>query len=154
MEFFEKISFESTNHNVTKGNRHTKKYDNFKKIIKNNNNNIKNYILTNFFKNNENIIFIKNNFPYDVESNIYHYVLWFNSNYCYLNELNNQINLIKIIMKKYIRTYKIFFDTKKINDTTINNYIFSNYEFIFFENIKENKSINSIKHIHVFFKLK
>ena len=133
-----------------------KKYDNFKKIIKNNNNNnIKNYILTNFFKNNENIIFIKNNFPYDVESNIYHYVLWFNSNYCYLNKLNNLDKLNKNNYEKNIlENIKYFFDTKKINDTTIDNYIFSNYEFIFFENIKENKSINSIKHIHVFFKLK
>tara|TARA_B100000902_G_C27005899_1_gene762206 strand:+ start:109 stop:588 length:480 start_codon:yes stop_codon:yes gene_type:complete len=132
-----------------------KKYINFKKIIKENNNNIKNYILTNFFKNNENIIFIKNNFPYDVELNIYHYILWFNSNSIHLDEIDKLDKLDKNNYEKNILKYiKYFFDNKKINDTTINNYIFSNYEFIFFENIKENKSINSIKHIHVFFKLK
>ena len=39
-----------------------KQYNDFKILIKEKNINIKNYILTNFFKNNENIIFIKNNF--------------------------------------------------------------------------------------------
>ena len=71
--------------------------------------------------------FYLNSFPYDVDKNIKHYVLWFHPNF----EYNN--TLIKKLINFHI-------------DTT-------NNKFFFFQNKVEIQSVKDIPHIHVFTQL-
>ena len=52
-----------------------RKYNDFKIELNKNNISITDYIKNNFFKNNEEFVFLKNNFPYYLENDILHYVL-------------------------------------------------------------------------------
>ena len=65
----------------------------------------------------------KNSFPYNVEENITHYVLWINP--------SKIINNIQIYL--YI------------------DYIFDDNEYVYFENLPQNRSIN-FRHFHIFAK--
>ena len=79
------------------------------------------------FKNNDKTFSIElNNFPYDVEDNIEHFVLWINPN----------------------KEHEI------VNNTEIYKYIESHFEnkVIYFENNINNRSIN-LRHFHIFYKL-
>ena len=103
-----------------------KKYN---KYINSLNKSIDNIIIDKYFNKDDKIFCIdKNMFPYYTENNIYHYILWINP-------------------------------TKKINDIEIYNYInlyYCNYtikkNIIYFENNFKNKSIQNIRHFHIFIK--
>lgn len=119
----------------------SEKYKIFKKKLNNKNLSTKDYIQNNYFKKNENFIFIKNNFPYALESNILHFVLWFHTKFTnnlsniFPNDLNKQEVLIKKCIKESFKE-------------------FDNYEYIFFENNLNCRSILDIRHVQVFMKNK
>ena len=117
------------------------KYTIFKTKLINKNLSTKDYIQNNYFKKKENYIFIKNNFPYELEDNILHFVLWFhtkftnNSSNNFPNDLNNHEIFIKKCIKESFKE-------------------FDNYEYIFFENNLNCRSIPDIRHVQVFMKNK
>ena len=71
-----------------------------------------------------------NNFPYDMESGIVHYVIWFNLEK--FGEFNNPGEVRKIIKKYEEDNCVEFLDT------------------VFFQNIERLRSVPGIPHIHVF----
>ena len=100
------------------------KYLEHKLLLIKNKISIHDYIIKKYFEDDCEYKFVNNEFPYHVENNIEHKLLWFNPNINYL------------IDEKYINTLlnKLLFDKN----------------YIYFENIDSNKSIKSIRHIHVF----
>lgn len=95
-------------------------------LLKKNNINISDYISNKYLKNKKYYL-VKNTFPYHLEKNILHLVLWIN---------DFKITDIKQLIKKELeKKYK------------------KEYEFLFFENPKHLRSINDIKHFQVFVKL-
>ena len=79
------------------------------------------------FKNNDKkYVIYPNPFPYDVEDNIDHFILWINPSL--------DINIMQVEINYYINSF------------------FPNKNKIYFENINENKSIPEIKYYHVFVK--
>ena len=98
--------------------------------IKENNINLNDYIY-NKFLNGLNVNFIENTFPYDIEDNCYHYVIWFDNEY--FKKVTNSINENKII-NNIVRSK------------------FKDNQYIYFENLSNNKSVAKIKHFHVFIK--
>ena len=88
-------------------------------------------IYNKYFYNNNLFILAKNNYPYNLSTNIVHYILWFNP-LIYRNKLHILLN------KKYITTI-------------LNRYIKSN-EYICFMNVPDNQSIKNIYHYQVFIK--
>ena len=66
----------------------------------------------------------KNSFPYNVEDNITHYILW----------INPKKNINNLQIYQYI------------------DYIFDDTERIYFENLPKNRSVN-FRHFHIFAKL-
>lgn len=100
------------------------KYLEHKLLLIKNKISIHDYIIKKYFEDDCEYKFVNNEFPYHVENNIEHKLLWFNPNINY------------IIDEKYINTLlnKLLFDKN----------------YIYFENIDSNKSIKSIRHIHVF----
>lgn len=102
------------------------RYHIHKFLLKKNNINLSDYISNKYLKNKKYNL-VKNAFPYNLEKNILHLVLW-------INDLN--ITNIKQIIKKELEIkYK------------------KEHEFLFFENPKHLRSINDIKHFHIFVKL-
>ena len=95
-------------------------------LLKKNNINISDYISNKYLKNKKYYL-VKNTFPYHLEKNILHLVLWIN---------DFKITDIKQLIKKELEK-----KYKKV------------YEFLFFENPKHLRSINDIKHFHIFVKL-
>jgi len=118
------------NDKITRNEKIQNEYEKLMKYIKDSNININEYIYKKFL-NGLNVNFIENTFPYDIEDNCYHYVIWFENEY--FNKVTNCINENKII-ENIIRSK------------------FKNNEYIYFENLSNNKSVNSIKHFHVFIK--
>lgn len=106
------------------------KYEKFMNDIKEKNINLNDYIYERFL-NKVNVNFIENTFPYDIEDNCYHYVIWFDNEY--FKKVTSSINENKII-DNIVRSK------------------FKNNEYIYFENISGNKSVAKIKHFHVFIK--
>lgn len=111
------------------------KYNRHNKELKELDISIEDYINTKYFKD-YNIRFYldKNKFPYYCESNIDHYVIWINGSSIY--------NLDKIdegIYRDFI-CYKLF----------DGNYEKMIHNCIYFENIKELRSIKGVSHLHVF----
>ena len=94
-----------------------KKYNSYIKMHPNYSN-----FLKKIFKK-ENIILLLNKFPYDLEPNILHYILWSKT------KLNN--SQIKTILDEKLKSFN----------------------YIYFENLKKNKSIKDIFHIQVFVKI-
>ena len=86
--------------------------------------NYSNFLYKKLFKN-ENINLLLNKFPYDLESNVLHYVLWSKTK---LNK--TQIDLIL---------------TEKLKGCECN--------YIYFENLSRNKSIKDIFHVQIFLKV-
>ena len=74
-----------------------------------------------------------NNFPYDMEEGIIHYVIWFKLES--FSDFNNPIEVSKIIQK-----------FKEDNSLEIQ-------DTVFFQNIERLRSVPGIPHIHVFVKL-
>lgn len=102
------------------------KYNEHKLLLLKNKISIHDYILKKYFNENCEYKFVNNEFPYNVDSNIEHILLWFNPN------------------------IKFKIDTEYI-DNLLNELLFDK-NYIYFENKDSNKSIKSIKHIHVFIK--
>jgi len=115
---------------ITRNHKVQVEYDKFIKYIKDNNININEYIYKKFLDG-KNVNFIENTFPYDIEENCYHYVLWFDNEY--FQKITSTINE-NIIINNIVR--------KKFKDN----------EYIYFENMTHNKSVKRIKHFHVFIK--
>lgn len=96
---------------------------------------LKNHIFKTQFSNKNNCKYSlsRNPFPYHIDNNILHFILWihpsFNSYFPY--------NVPSIFIDNIIQTY--FTDQKK-----------DIQEFIYFENLDSNKSIPEIRHLHVF----
>ena len=107
-----------------------KKYDEFKKFITENKIDINDYIYKKYLGEIK-INFTENNFPYDIEENCQHYVIWFDSKY--YSELKLKDSEEKII-EKIVRTK------------------FKDNQYIYFENVSNNKSVPNIVHYHVFIK--
>lgn len=74
---------------------------------------------------------IPNDFPYNVNKNILHYVLWFNPNIKYSKKIIDN-HLVNNILKNQLTDKK----------------------FIYFQNLTNNSSINNITHYQVFIKRK
>ena len=86
---------------------------------------ISDYIYTKYFSGtNKRYIIVPNHFPYKLEQNITHNLLWINPKITF-----NKSEIIGIINRN--------FDTNNI---------------IYFENITEYKSVKEIRHIHIFVK--
>ena len=115
-EFIKQFHMNPPNFQLKRSIETQKKYDNYKKE----NFNI-DFFKKELFKNNCNWIVKKNNFPYNLDKNIEHYLVWFK-------------------------------DEKFINYKLIN-FLFRDYKFICFENTLNFRSIDKIRHIHVFVKL-
>lgn len=114
------------------------KYETHKAHISKNNIKIDEYINSKYFSgDNENKIcyFVENSFPYNCDTNIQHYLIWFNPKFN--NMLPETLNSSKFdnLVKKEVN--------KNIG--------FEN-QYIYFENINELKSVRSIRHIHIFIK--
>ena len=105
-------------------------YDKFIKNIKENNININDYIYNKYLSKLP-VNFIKNSFPYDIESNCHHYIIWFDNDY--FEKLTSCINQNRII----------------------NNIVqvkFKNNEYLYLENLDSNKSIKKIKNNKIIIK--
>ena len=80
----------------------------------------------NMFNNkNKNFNFMLNNFPYDTDKNISHYLIFINP---LIKNKISDFNIYKIIRKNYIKKKPI----------------------IIFENEPKNRSIKNIRHYHIF----
>jgi len=108
------------NNQLKRSTQIQKKYDNYQK-------NPFNAIIfgRDLFYNNDILMFIKNRFPYNVDDNIEHYILFINPK---LKKKFTDINIYKIIKQRYVR----------------------NNPFIVFENSPKNRSIKNITHYHIF----
>lgn len=95
------------------------------------NNNIYDDIINNYFKYNDLFVLKENRFPYNITSNIKHYILWFNPKIYKFNKLHILLNpnYITIILNRYIKN-----------------------KYICFMNVPEKQSIKNIYHYHVFIK--
>lgn len=93
-------------------------------ILKRQEINVSDYIKSKAFPNNEKYTFLKNNFPYDIEDGIEHWLLWLNPDFK-ISDLD-----IKKIVEEKMGTNSVYFC-----------------------NIKANQSIPSIRHCHIFSKL-
>lgn len=90
----------------------TQQFEEFKKNIFNN-------------KNNKMFNFMLNNFPYDIDKNISHYLIFINP---LIKNKISDFDIYKIIRKKYIKKKPI----------------------IIFENEPKSRSIKNIRHYHIF----
>lgn len=87
------------------------------------------YIQNKYFrKNNNQWVLVPNDFPYEVENHILHYVLWFNPN------IGGSFDLAKLICEEQIAMDLRFTD------------------YIIFENPEHKKSVPEILHYQVFFR--
>lgn len=104
------------------------RYQRTMKLIKKNKT-IPEYLFDKYFSNGETIVFVKNDFPYFTTSNIIHCLLWINPSFKILDTC-----IKEVINSKIPSSIKL-------------------QEFIYFENHGNNKSIQEIRHFHVFIKL-
>ena len=91
-------------------------------LLKKENIKLHNYITNKYLKNKKYSL-VKNDFPYNLEKNILHLVLWIN---------DGEIIDIEEVIKKELK---------------------NNYEFLYFENPVNLRSVLEIKHLQVFIKL-
>lgn len=94
--------------------------------------NVYQHLMDSLFKNDEEIVFKENDFPYKFDCKILHYIIWINPN-----------NKEKI-KKKGLITYL----SKNLNGLDI-----SFTEYILFKNNPINKSVETIEHYHVLIKI-
>ena len=100
-------------------------YSKKKKYLQFINKNIHDHLMESLFSDNKEYRYLKNDYPYNLEDNIQHNVLWINPAY---NEKYNEEYIIHLLNS---------FDT----------------EYIVFRNNPSNMSIPSIIHYHVFTKI-
>ena len=93
--------------------------------------NINNYLMKILFRNDDKIVMKENDYPYKLPNNIKHYLIWI-----YPNEKYKYIE-VENFLKKFIENNK---------DLNIDDYIL-------FRNNVVNKSIETIEHYHVLFKI-
>jgi len=112
-------------------------YINHKSYILTNHNSISEYITKQYFTN-QNFKhmyqIVLNDFPYKLESNIKHYICWFNP-FLFPNEtksLNELEHQIKIIIKLF------------------NKFLVLGVNCIYFENKLSARSVPGVRHIHIF----
>jgi len=111
-----------------RNNKINKKYQKHIKKIKDRNINVNEYISNKYFTNKEydsDWVFVPNNFPYNLENGINHYLIWINPYKLKLSE----IDIDRVIIENL-----------------------GNKEYYYFENLNCNKSVNKVQHVHVFFK--
>ena len=87
------------------------------------------YLMKKYFSTDNKIILTANDYPYFTTSNILHYLLWIHPS------LHIENSIIRELIKERIPT--------SLNCE----------EFIYFENIGNNKSVLDIRHFHVFIKI-
>ena len=104
------------------------KYKKHKEYIKKNNINQNNYIINKFLSDKKYSI-DKNEYPYNIDKNMAHYVLWIHPNY--INKIND-LEICNII-------------TNKMKELNFN-------EYFCFENHIKAKSILGVLHYQVFFR--
>lgn len=123
-EYLSQFNLDNPPQNFLVRNKETQtKYSDYLNSFKN----IDNYLVNLLFKNNEEFVLRLNDFPYDCENNIEHFVLWINPN----------LNIQTKDIINYINVY-------------INNIGKQNKDIIYFENLTKDKSIKSIRHFHLF----
>ena len=102
------------------------KYSKFRENVKKKYGSTANYLEQTLFSKNEPFILKLNDFPYNTQSNIYHYLLWINPK------------------------YNSHFNNKNIKEKLD---IFFGKNYIFFKNNTNNMSIKSIIHYHIFIRI-
>jgi len=112
--------------NIKRKKEIEEKYLLHKKKLKEKNINIEDYLNNLLFKNDFKYVITNNDFPYNIEEDVQHKILWINPKY---NDLFDDKLINKII-------------TMRMKDKN----------YIYFENIETNKSIKTIKHYHIFIK--
>ena len=105
------------------------KYDKHRTWIKNSGIDVKKYIYDKFNLSEKEIIFIENDFPYNCENGVKHYIIWISDKYNYNTDQ----------LEKFIKT------KLKVTETEI--------PYIFYKNIPKNNSIACVNHYHVFAKV-
>ena len=101
-------------------------YDKHRDWLKDSKTDVKTYICEKFNLENKGIVFVENEFPYNCDQGIKHYLIWINADYIY-----NLQSLEKFIKEK----------------------IGSNGDYVFYKNIPANNSISCVNHYHVFVKI-
>jgi hypothetical protein len=117
------------------------KYFLHKRFVKKNFGDINNYITKKYFSGrNTNIKFKldKNIFPYLIDKNIDHYILWFNPKY-----FDSEYPDFNYKQKQIVKFLKIVFPKRKL--------ILGN-NVIYYENIVANRSVSGVRHIQIFIK--
>jgi hypothetical protein len=113
------------------------KYFIHKKKINKKYDNINNYIKQKYFSNKNKLLKFrldKNIFPYLIDKNIEHYILWFNP--IFFNKEFPDFNSKPQLIRKFI---KILFPKSKIGN-----------DIIYYENNVENRSVDAVRHIQIF----
>lgn len=127
-EFLENWNFEKALPESIRTNTIIRKYNNYNLYLKKNNINKDKYIIEKYLSDSKYSI-VKNRFPYNIDSNMQHYVLWIHP--YYFNKISNKEICLIIINKM-----------KEINYD----------EYFCFENHINAKSILGVPHFQVFYK--
>ena len=98
-------------------------YDKHRNWMKINKVNVKKYINIKFNLEKNGIVFVENEFPYNCDIGIKHYIIWISDSFSY-----NTTSLEKFIQTK----------------------IGSEKKYVFYKNIPQNNSIGCVDHYHVF----
>lgn len=108
-----------------------------------------NYLLDILFNNSDSSEYVirENDFPYHLNDNIKHYVIWFNPLHKKYNKykinINNKSNLIlEVIKNSHILDILLKQKSKFIYDNVC-----------YFENNNSNRSVKNIKHVQLFIKI-
>lgn len=87
---------------------------------------ISEYLMDKYFSTGDKIVFNRNDYPYFTEPNIYHFLLW----------IHPSMKVKDCMISELIDSHKP--ETLDVK------------EYIYFENLGNNKSIQDIRHFHVF----
>lgn len=101
-------------------------YDKHRKWMKTSKLDIKSYITKKFNLEENGIVFVENEFPYNCEDSIKHFVIWISDTFTY------NLKFLDQFIQKKIKT--------KYTDS----------KYIFYKNIPQNNSIGCVNHYHVF----
>ena len=109
-----------------------KSYEKHLKKLKKNNIDVNKYLIDRLFVNNLDYIITINQYPYNLTSDIKHYILW-------INPKNNK-KYSTDDLDKIIKDYMLSLDEHKFT------------EYIFFQNHIESRSVFHILHYQIFYK--